>query len=1314
MLDLVFVDGSFAVRLTVTLLHFLWQGCLLGVVALAGAALFGRISAKVRYAVHLSAMLAMLLCLPVTWLAIGDYDRISKSAGHSEQHPVRPSANVDSESTLSFESDRSIGALLPGKSEALIVNRKLDRGSIQGMQGAEANAPGIEAVVFIDQLDLATVSTWSMWSYFGGLFLMTIRLVSGLCGGHRLRRSGFPVGGRCIQHIVRDQAASLGLRISPAVAYCREISIPIVVGVVRPMILLPASLASGLSPEQLQAVITHELAHIRRFDLLVNLVQRAIEVALFFHPAVWLVSRRASLERENIADDIVVATGWSAERYADALVRMAELSSSQRHSSLANQVATLAATGVSGSDFKRRVLRLLDQQRTPQLRLTRAGVAMTATVCGVLLLTPFVFPLLAEAPPSEASRQTSTDAPDNEAVTDTDDPVPQDNSLQCFVFGDSKALPDAVVKVQLAVAENGEAVLDAVSRGRVLKEMVYRTGSDGAYEIAVPAELAELPSLAILATVSHPEFLDRTVSPVPFADFKSEGVEKGERLWLRRQLARQALLKTRLRKGRIIHGRVLLPDGTPAVGASVRTATKYRPYSWKHFSADDYGFAATTKTDEAGNFSLEADKRSSLTVTHTRQATLLVDDLKQYEDELASESEFVLRLPQPIRLRGRVLSDSGEPVPRAIIVATRKFDWDEFDMPLSYRTSCVSNEKGEYQLPALPADEYRITAVDRLSDEIDIEAFNAHVTGESPLETDVVTQPLSVVFSNMVTTLKNDQPFPRFDLKAEPMAVVLVRMEFPDGPPDPKRGTDVGIVGKLNGDNWYGPHVRAAPNGLARLIAPKGLTDVRIKTGTAKHRRSPDGELQIGRAIHYERIDGNLDGITVIRPELARLRIKLTLSDRLKEFRKQSKARLAIRVVYVRKGFSERSPIAEQQPLSNSYRSETEYRALALPDERISVTIRLKHDDKETLLYEDQFTLSPGEVREKPIAVDYPGRAVAAGGNRTSVAAEERQSQSSPRKKSAPSSSPMHTAGDLLQKARSFLLSRQRADGSWPCPDDRYLAGTTSLVGLALQGSGSSSDAALRRARDFVAKAPAEHTKEIALQAMFLRQTGDNVRLVVRRNLRWLLEAQITTGPDTGGWGYLSASQNFSRADLANSAYAILALTECESAADESSKQEIDKACSEALQWLLQTQQSDGGWGYVPRSRSAVNMTACAIACLKALKARTSDMTPKVDQALRSGKSWLTERWGQAVGQSTQPWQLFGLSWLSLALEGDKQFATRDWREEIHKRLAAMQAADGSFPGKASSSNAVVSTAFAIQSLSLQMTGDSSRIRAQP
>lgn len=123
------------------------------------------------------------------------------------------------------------------------------------------------------------------------------------------------------------------------------------VGYLRPLVLLPASAITGLSTLEIELILAHELAHVRRHDYVVNLAQTVIEALLFYHPGMWWVSSQIRRERENCCDDIAVALSGSRAIYVQALARLEEQRS-------ATPAAVLAVTG--GSLLKR-VRRLLGQ-----------------------------------------------------------------------------------------------------------------------------------------------------------------------------------------------------------------------------------------------------------------------------------------------------------------------------------------------------------------------------------------------------------------------------------------------------------------------------------------------------------------------------------------------------------------------------------------------------------------------------------------------------------------------------------------------------------------------------------------------------------------------------------------------------------------------------------------------------------------------------------------------------------------------------------------------------------------------------------------
>ena len=177
---------------------------------------------------------------------------------------------------------------------------------------------------------LPVVAQWTTILYSAGVVCFLIRLGIALRGGQRLRAISRPMSDSVLLELVRDQAKRIGLRIVPVVAYCERVAVPTVIGVLRPMIFLPATLMTGLSPDEFSAILSHELAHIRRYDLWMNLLQRVIESVLFFHPVIWLLSRRLSAEREICCDDLVVRSGHEPMNYAGALLRRHHKSHSVR------------------------------------------------------------------------------------------------------------------------------------------------------------------------------------------------------------------------------------------------------------------------------------------------------------------------------------------------------------------------------------------------------------------------------------------------------------------------------------------------------------------------------------------------------------------------------------------------------------------------------------------------------------------------------------------------------------------------------------------------------------------------------------------------------------------------------------------------------------------------------------------------------------------------------------------------------------------------------------------------------------------------
>src|SRR5216110_1976162 len=194
----------------------------------------------------------------------------------------------------------------------------------------------------------ALPSAVALW--LGGVVLLSARLASGWV----VTRGLATTGTRPVPEAWRQALARLAtrLRVSPPVRLLASalIHVPAVIGWWRPVILIPVSVLAGggLTPLQLDALLAHELAHVRRHDYIVNLLQTAVETLLFYHPAVWWVSTRVREEREHCCDDLAVAACGDARVYATALLRTEQL-----------RAAPALALGADGGSLLGRVRRLL-------------------------------------------------------------------------------------------------------------------------------------------------------------------------------------------------------------------------------------------------------------------------------------------------------------------------------------------------------------------------------------------------------------------------------------------------------------------------------------------------------------------------------------------------------------------------------------------------------------------------------------------------------------------------------------------------------------------------------------------------------------------------------------------------------------------------------------------------------------------------------------------------------------------------------------------------------------------------------------------
>jgi beta-lactamase regulating signal transducer with metallopeptidase domain len=341
-------------RLGWCLVHSVWHGAAVALVAAAVLRWLRRSSAQARYLTACAALVAMIV-LPVVTL-LWDGSRSNAELG--------PSITIDQSAFESISSpDRD------SRSHRIDDSLK---------QAQKATADGVPARIVEPRprvwIALEPLLPWLVGAWAIGVFGLSLRLLGGWLWIQLLvRRGSRPVEERWLAALQRLQSR---LRISRSVRMLEaaRLQVPLAVGWLRPVILLPVTALTALSSEQLEAILAHELAHIRRFDYLVNLCQSVVETLLFYHPAAWWISDRIRAEREHCCDDCAIDVCGDRLVYARALAALEE----QRGS------GWLLAPSAQDGSLLFRIRRLLGA--TSAVEKPAGGLAGTVVLATVLLL----------------------------------------------------------------------------------------------------------------------------------------------------------------------------------------------------------------------------------------------------------------------------------------------------------------------------------------------------------------------------------------------------------------------------------------------------------------------------------------------------------------------------------------------------------------------------------------------------------------------------------------------------------------------------------------------------------------------------------------------------------------------------------------------------------------------------------------------------------------------------------------------------------------------------------------------------------------
>ena len=315
------LDTQVAPVLARALGNFLWEGALIAALLGVMLVVLRRAHAQARYTAACAAMLAMIASFIVTVAAPGPA---------LWQPAVRALADLP---------EPAVGSGAPWRDPA---SRPL--------------------------------ANWAVALWLTGVALLMVRRTGGWLSARRLLKRAAVAADQLGIALLERLRTRMGVTRDVALVESGLAQSPCVVGWLRPAILMPAGLLAGLPPGQVEAILLHELAHIRRHDYLVNLLQGAVEDLLFYHPAVWWVGRVMRRERENCCDDAVVAMGGDRRTWAHTLAAMEGMRAGE------------PAVAATGAGLAGRIRRLLGAPQGPRASAMPLLLAMTLVCAGAAAL----------------------------------------------------------------------------------------------------------------------------------------------------------------------------------------------------------------------------------------------------------------------------------------------------------------------------------------------------------------------------------------------------------------------------------------------------------------------------------------------------------------------------------------------------------------------------------------------------------------------------------------------------------------------------------------------------------------------------------------------------------------------------------------------------------------------------------------------------------------------------------------------------------------------------------------------------------------
>ncbi|MEM6469492.1 MAG: M56 family metallopeptidase [Planctomycetota bacterium] len=394
------VLGRLAETVGWTLVHFTWQALVVGIVVCLLLRCVNRHRVRTRYAVCCVGLI-LLAVLPLVTAGYLSASVRSSFASDASKSSLKPPVRLDSQ---------QLGNSIQTVTDAAQLAHSISVGQRTIAMTAGDRGP-------IDQANKVS-QPWLLWLVVGwlcGVSFLLFRMVGGFIRIRSWRQSAFESNRKALVTTFDRLREHMQIRECVQLLESSQLAVPTVIDWLRPVVLVPSSILSGLTPMELESILAHELAHIRRHDYFVNLLQNVLETLLFFHPVVWWLSHQARIEREHCCDELAIQACGDPSTLALALTKIEESRLVDRR--------MVAATGGVLADRIRRILR-----KETGANVWPSGAALFFTLSAILAAVtassvyamdnPSNEPqaIAVFAPPSvTADEQDGSDQPDDES-----------------------------------------------------------------------------------------------------------------------------------------------------------------------------------------------------------------------------------------------------------------------------------------------------------------------------------------------------------------------------------------------------------------------------------------------------------------------------------------------------------------------------------------------------------------------------------------------------------------------------------------------------------------------------------------------------------------------------------------------------------------------------------------------------------------------------------------------------------------------------------------------------------------------------------